>query len=97
MKSLWNKSKELFMWVVGAIGLLLAIFKLKDKYDSALTKSKQTDALVKDAALNAKKEQVDKELKDLESDKKKALSDAEANSSDKDIEDFFNGRRKGKS
>lgn len=92
MRSFLSKLKESWGWVLLAVGSVLALFRLKDKYDSALSHEKNSKSLIKDASLSEKVESNKTKLKVIDSDKAKAISKAkEANVVD--IEDYYNGKK----
>lgn len=88
MSKLFSKAKEVWVWVLGFAGLLLAAFHLKSKYDSALAKEKLHDTELKDKDLEAEEKVIKASMSNLEEDKKKALDNAK--DADKtQVEDFY--------
>ena len=92
MQSFLNKLKASWGWVLLTVGSILALLRLKEKYDSALSHQKNSETLIKDAELSQKQKSNDTKLRVIQGDKAKALEDAK-NSNVKNIEDYYNGKK----
>lgn len=92
MQSLVNKLKASWGWILVVAGSILALLKLKDKYDTALSHEKNSKTLIKDAELNQKQKSNEVKLQVIQGEKSKALSEAK-NSNVKNIEDYYNGKK----
>jgi hypothetical protein len=92
MNSLGTKIKNAWGWVLLVVGSVLVLLKMKSKYDSALSKEKNFDALLKDNDLKSDLKHNSNKLLDLEAAKQKKLKEAK-DKKIKEVEDFYNGKK----
>lgn len=81
--------KETWVYLVGILGITLALLRMKSKYDTALSNEKLGETKVEDAKLGSKVASNKEAIKNLESKAKEDKSKASKKSS-KQVEDFYN-------